>query len=152
MDEADPSRRVVRDAWHVLYAVHVHGLVDADDMRDDVRDEREVVGDEQDGDMVVEFAKKTEERFGVLLVQIGGRFVQKEQLRFGGEGLRDEHALPLAAGKLCEGVSCEILHADVMETLHRDVAVVFPVAAEKMAFDTSHEDDVERGRWEVRIV
>jgi hypothetical protein len=36
VDEADPSRRVVRDAWHVLYAVHVHGLVDADDMRDDV--------------------------------------------------------------------------------------------------------------------
>ena len=110
------------------------------------------MGDEQDGDMVVEFAEKTEERFGVLLVQIGGRFVQKEQQRFGGEGLRDEHALPLAAGKFCEGVLCEILHADVMETLHRDVAVVFTVAAEKMAFDASHEDDVERGRGEVRIV
>ena len=32
VDETDPSRRVVRHALHVLYAVHIDGLVDADDM------------------------------------------------------------------------------------------------------------------------
>ena len=35
VDEADPSRRIVRDTLHVLYTVHIDGLVDADDMRDE---------------------------------------------------------------------------------------------------------------------
>lgn len=35
VDEADPSRRVIRHALHILYTVHIDGLIDADDMRDD---------------------------------------------------------------------------------------------------------------------
>ena len=48
--------------------------------------------------MLVELAEQLEQLHGVFLIQIGGRFVQKKKLRFGYEGLRDEHALPLTAG------------------------------------------------------
>ena len=60
------------------------------------------MGDEQNGDMAVEVAEQFEQLRGVLLVKIGGRFVQKEKLWFGNEGLRDENALPLTTRKFCE--------------------------------------------------
>ena len=38
-----------------------------------------------------------------------------------------------------------------METLQRFVTVVFSITAEEMSFNAAHEDNVERGRREVRI-
>lgn len=101
--------------------------------------------------MLVEFAEQFEQLLGVFLIQIGGRFIKKEELRFGDEGLRDKHALPLAAGKLGKRTVSECVHADIMETLHGGVAVAFPIAAEEVAFDTAHEDDVENGRGEILV-
>ena len=46
---------------------------------------------------------------------------------------------------------CVIFQTDIFKPLHGDVTVLTTVAAEEMAFDAAHKDDVERGSGKFRI-
>ena len=101
--------------------------------------------------MAVEFRQEVEKGGGVLLVKVGGGFVQQDELRFGGERLRDEHTLPLTTGKFCKWRIHKGFKLDIVDSLHGDFAIVFSIATEEMAFNAAHEDDVEDGCGEGRV-
>ena len=95
--------------------VDVEVVVEAEDALDFAGDGEDIVGDEHDGHALAEFSEGFVEGGLDALVDIGGGFVEEEELGFGDEGAGDEDALALAAGEVGEGFVGDVFEADFAE-------------------------------------
>ncbi len=151
VDEVDPPLTVGSDRLHLACWAHVNGLVDADDMGDELRDQAQVMRDLQDGDGFVQVPEQVEKRRRVFLVQVCVRFVQEQEFWFRRERLRYQHALSLSARKLREWRIDVVCQSDLLEFLSGDIPVIPVKAPPGLLVDPSHQDDIERRGGEVWV-
>jgi len=118
--------RVLEHVEHAPLLHHLPGVHDDDAVRD-LRDDAEVVRDEEDAhpELVLEVPEQAEDLRLDGDVERGRRFVRDEEIGFARDRDRDHDALGLAAGELV-GVVVEPLagfrNADAVQEVHGDLA------------------------------
>jgi hypothetical protein len=138
-------------AGEVGGVVGVDAAIDAEDALAEVIDDAEVVGDGEDGELGFEGFDGFEEPGFDGEVDIGGGFVEEEDLGFANEGAGDEDALALAAGEFGEGVLGVVDEVHAFEGMVGGFLVFAGVATAEAIVDAAHEDDVAGGDGELGV-
>ena len=120
------------------------GAVDAENVAGMGGDDAEVVRDHDDRDLAGQPREERMEFLRHAAVDIGGRLVQQQQFRLGGQCLRDQHPLALAARELRKAAVGVVRQPDALQHLADDLAIAPAVGAETVALDPTGQDDVAR--------
>jgi len=75
-------------------------------------------------------------------IDVGGRFVEKQNLRFTGQGPGYENTLPLSTGEAVEGVTSQAGNAQLFHGLHGDSAIFRIVASQSARSRPTHEHHI----------
>src|SRR5690606_31615968 len=78
-------------------------------------DSSQVVGDEQDGDMIVQSCQQVVKLIAGLAVHAGSRFVQQQKPGFGSQSAGNVDPLTLTSGKFVHGALAVVEHAGLFK-------------------------------------
>ena len=139
-------------AGHFVGVVDLDLLGDADDGADVFGDEADVVGDGDDGGLAADFVEVLMELDFGGKIEVGGGFVEEEELRLSGEGAGDEDTLALAAGEGGEAAVFEVVEVHLFEGILGKFAVWGAKRSEGAGLtESAHEDDVGNVDGEIGV-
>jgi len=124
----------------------VQFCIDAGDPARPVRDDADVVFDQDDRDpRLVERLEQLVERVAGLGVDADGRFVERQQVGLGGQRACDVCPLALTAGELVDLPVCEVGNGDRLEGLVDGRVILVGQSAMARVGEPAHRDGFADG-------
>ncbi|KAF0189924.1 MAG: hypothetical protein FD168_222 [Desulfobulbaceae bacterium] len=117
-------------------------VIDAENPAHHLRDKAEVMGDGEHGDPVGQLFEDLEKLEMGGRVDIGGGFIEEQDLRFTDQGPGNENALALTAGQAVEGAIGQIIHRQFGHGLMGDAPVFGAIPPQAHGAGPSHEHHI----------
>ena len=117
--------------------------IDTEDPVHQLRYKSEVVRNGEDGHPVGQAFEDLKELDFNTGINIGGGFIQKEDLRFASQGSGNENTLPLTAGHAVKRARCQNINGKFCHGLESDSPVFGAVASESDRTGPSHKHHIQ---------
>ena len=108
---------------YLLLPVIMQAAVQAADRFHIGRNRVHVMGDQENGNRVIQSRQELIDCSGHLRIDTGGGFVQQQDLRIGGQGAGNIHPLALPDGEVADGALAQVSHFHLLERIADGLAV-----------------------------